>query len=95
MVIVSDDRFNRSGIATVIGVAVTTNLRLAAAPGNVELSASESGLPDDSAVNVSQVVTIDKAALSEPVGAVHAETMERIEQGLLLVFGLASPFQRW
>lgn len=95
MVIVSDDRFNRSGIATVIGVAVTANLRLAAAPGNVELSAAESGLPDDSAVNVSQVVTIDKAALSEPVGAVDAETMERIEQGLLLVLGLASPFQRW
>ena len=95
MVVVSDDSFNRSDIATVISVAVTTNLRLAAAPGNVELPSAESGLPDDSVVNVSQVATVDKAALSEPVGAVSAETMERIEQGLLLVLGLAFPLPRW
>lgn len=95
VVIVSDDNFNRSDIATVIAVAITSNLRLVAAPGNVELPATESRLPHDSVINVSQVTTIDKAALSEPVGDVHAATMERIEQGLSLVLGLSSPLQRW
>ena len=95
VVIVSDDNFNRSDISTVIAVAVTTNRRLAAAPGNVELPAADSGLPRDSVVNVSQMTTIDKDALSEPVGAADVDTMKRIERGLLLVLGLSSPLQRW
>lgn len=95
VVVVSDDNFNRSQIATVICVAITSNLRLAAAPGNVELPADVSGLAHDSVVNVSQVTTIDKTALSEPIGDVDADTMERIEQGLLLALGLSSPLQRW
>ncbi|WP_420446747.1 type II toxin-antitoxin system PemK/MazF family toxin [Candidatus Poriferisodalis sp.] len=94
VVIVSDDNFNRSRIATVIGVAVTSNLRLSDAPGNVGLPASESGLSLDSVVNVSQVVTIDKAELSEPISVISAATMERIEDGLCLVLGLTSPLAR-
>lgn len=95
VVIVSDDDFNCSEIATVVCVAVTSNLRLAAAPGNVGLPSADSGLPHDSVVNVSQIATVDKRALSEPVGGVDAAAMERIEQGLLLVLGLSSPLQRW
>lgn len=95
VVIVSGDNFNRSDIATVIGVAITSSLRLAAAPGNVELLSAVSGLPRDSVVNVSQVATIDKALLSEPIGGVDDSTMERIERGLVLVLGLSSPLQRW
>ena len=94
VVIVSDDEFNRSRIDTAIAVAVTTSLRLADAPGNMALPASESGLAQDSVVNVSQLATVDKALLSEPVGDVDAAIMERIEQGLLLVLGLSSPLQR-
>ncbi|MYI15420.1 MAG: type II toxin-antitoxin system PemK/MazF family toxin, partial [Acidimicrobiaceae bacterium] len=63
VLVVSSDRFNRSRISTVLAVAITSNLRLADAPGNVELAASESGLDRDSVVNVSQIVTVDKAAL--------------------------------
>ncbi|MDE0134188.1 MAG: type II toxin-antitoxin system PemK/MazF family toxin [Acidimicrobiaceae bacterium] len=95
VVIVSDDNFNRSRINTVIAVAVTTNLRLADVPGNVALAEPAAGLAHDSVVNVSQLATIDKTALSEPVGAADADTMERIERGLLLVLGLSSPLQRW
>ena len=94
VVIVSDDRFNRSRIDTAIAVAITTNLRLADAPGNVALAASESGLAQDSVVNVSQLATVDKALLSEPVGDVDAATMERIEQGLLLVLGFSFLLRR-
>ena len=70
VVIVSSDRFNRSRIGTVIAVAITSNLRLADAPGNVQLAADELGLDRDSVVNVSQIVTIDKSALSDRAGAV-------------------------
>lgn len=85
---VSSDRFNRSRIATVLAVAITSNLRLAEAPGNVELAAEESGLDRDSVVNVSQIVTIDKSALSEWRGHVEPATMRRIEAGLSLALDL-------
>ena len=95
IVVVSDDEFNRSRISTVIGVVCTTNLRLADAPGNVMLHEEESGLPYDSVVNVSQVITVDKAELTEPVGAVGLPSMRHIEGGLRLVLGMTSPLQRW
>ena len=85
---VSSDRFNRSRISTVIAVAITSNLRLADAPGNVELAAEESGLDRGSVVNVSQIVTIDKSALSDRAGQVEPATMRRIEAGLSLALDL-------
>lgn len=87
---VSSDRFNRSRISTVIAVAITSNLRLAGAPGNVELAAEESGLDRDSVVNVSQIVTIDKSALSDRAGQVEPATMRRIEAGLALDLDLST-----
>lgn len=88
VLVVSSDRFNRSRISTVLAVAVTSNLRLAEAPGNVELDAQESGLDRDSVVNVSQIVTLDKSALSDRAGTVGDMTMRRIEAGLALALDL-------
>ena len=84
MLVVSSDRFNRSRIATVLAVAITSNLRLADAPGNVELAAEESGLDRDSVVNVSQIVTIDKSALSDWTGQAEPATMRLVNAGLSL-----------
>ena len=88
MLVVSSDRFNRSRIATVLAVAITSNLRLADAPGNVELAAEESGLDRDSVVNVSQIVTLDKLALSDWAGTVDPATMRRVEAGMALALDL-------
>ena len=88
VVVVSSDRFNRSRIQTVLAVAVTSNLRLAGAPGNVELAAAASGLDRDSVINVSQIVTIDKSALSDWAGTVGPATMRRIEAGMALALDL-------
>ena len=93
LVVVSDDSFNRSRIATAVGVVVTSNLRLLDAPGNVSLPAAQSGLPHDSVANVSQVITIDKAELSDPVGALSPATMEHIDNGLVLALGLSTPLR--
>ena len=68
VVIVQGDAFNRSRIATAVCVPLTSNLRWADAPGNVLLRARSTGLPRDSVANVSQIVTIDRAVLSERAG---------------------------
>jgi len=88
LLIVQIDDFNRSNIQTVIGVALTTNLRLADAPGNVLLPAAESGLPKDSVANVTQILTADKGLLSTRAGALDDRAMLLVEDGLRLVLGL-------
>ena len=85
---VQDNRFNGSQISTVIVAVVTSNLRLAAAPGNVVLERCESGLRENSVVNVSQILTIDKSLLTERVGPLSPETITLIDDGLRLVVGL-------
>ena len=91
VLVVSSDRFNQSRIDTVLAVAITSNLRLADAPGNVELPSETSGLDRDSVANVSQIVTIDKAMLNDWVGRVDLATMRLIEAGMGLALDL--PFE--
>jgi mRNA interferase MazF len=67
---------------------VTSNMRLLDAPGNVLLSTRASGLPKDSVVNVSQVVTIDRATLSERVGQLDGKTLTALSRGVRLVLDL-------
>ncbi|MDE0267726.1 MAG: type II toxin-antitoxin system PemK/MazF family toxin [Acidimicrobiaceae bacterium] len=88
VLVMSADSFNLSGINTVIVVAISSNINLAEAPGNVELAAGDSGLSRDSVVNVSQVLTLDKTSVTDRVGAVDFPTMQRIEAGLQLVLAL-------
>ena len=88
VLILQQDDFNRSRIATVIAVILTSNLRLQLAPGNVLLNARDSGLPKDSVANVSQVVTLDKSVLTERVASLPAAKLQQIENGVRLVLGL-------
>lgn len=88
VLVVSSDDFNRSRIRTVIAAALTTNLRIAEAPGNVLVAALETGLPRDSVVNVSQVVTLDKSFLVERVGRIGARAMLAVEEGLRTALAL-------
>ncbi|CAN5289293.1 hypothetical protein BH24ACT10_BH24ACT10_10410 [soil metagenome] len=88
MLVVSSDRFNRSRIRTVVVAAVTTSERAAAAPGNVPLVAGTAGVDRDCTVNVSQLLTLDRADLGEPVGLLDARTIRRVDDGLRLVLSL-------
>lgn len=88
VIIISPDAFNRSLIKTVLAVVVSSNLRLAQAPGNVMLLSKETGLMKDSVANVSQVITIDKGFLSACAGIVPTKLLKRIEVGLRLVMDL-------
>ena len=87
VVVVQGDAFNRSRIGTVVCVALTSNLRWAEAPGNVLLSARLTGLPKDSVANVSQLVTLDREALTERVGALPENRLELVLVGIDIVLG--------
>lgn len=88
VLIIQSNNFNRSRIATVIGVVITSNTKLAQAPGNVYLPKKLSGLPKDSVVNVSQVVTMDKQFLRERIGRLQSSLLIEVERGLRLVLNL-------
>jgi mRNA interferase MazF len=60
-------------------------LHLADAPGNVLVPAADSGLRKDSVANVSQVITIDNALLSERVASLLSRYMRAVTEGLKLV----------
>jgi mRNA interferase MazF len=86
--IVSANSFNASSINTVIAVVITSNLRLADAPGNVRLPSRGTGLSKPSVANVSQVITIDKSFLTERVGRAPPASMSVIDDGLRLALEL-------
>lgn len=88
VLVVQSDAFNRSRIGTVVVAAISSNIKLADAPGNVLLSRRASGLPKPSVVNVSQVLTLDRTTLMESVRALAKKDMVSVENGLRLVMGL-------
>ena len=87
VVVVQGDSLNRSRIATVICVPLTSNMQWADAPGNVSLSSDLTGLSKDSVANVSQVVIIDKRTLTELVGKLPTNKTELILSGIDIVLG--------
>jgi len=86
-VVVQDDRFNHTAIRTTIVAAITSNLRLAAMPGNVRLRKGEGGLPRACVVNVTQLRTIDRSRLDRRCGALGTTRIREIVEGLALVLG--------
>ena len=86
--VISANSFNVSRISTVIAAVITSNLRLAEAPGNVRLPTRGTGLSKPSVVNVSQIITVDKAFLTERIGRVPANLMASVDVGLRLALSL-------
>ena len=88
VVILQNDLINRSAIDTVIVASITSNLSLAKAPGNVLLEKNDSQLERPSVINLSQIVTVNKAWLSENVGMLRSDLVAKIDHGLGLIFDL-------
>ncbi len=88
VLIVSADQYNRSTLSTVTVVVLTTTLQLAALPGNVAVAADLTGMDADSVVNVTQVATIDRAALEERMCALPDWTIAQIDAGLARALAL-------
>jgi mRNA interferase MazF len=88
VLIVQSNEFNESAIHTSICAAMTSNMRLAQAPGNVRVTRRASGLPRESVVNVSQLITLDKRMLTQKVGRLPAESLRDVDAGIRLVLSL-------
>jgi mRNA interferase MazF len=89
VLIVQANPFNASRIATVIVATVTSNLALADAPGNVRIGKSDSGLPQPSVVNVSQIMTLDRSVLTHKVKTLPGAVIDKVNNGLKLVLSLS------
>ena len=88
VVVISAITYNRSRLATVLAAVITSNTALATMPGNVFLPAATTGLPRDSVVNVTAIVTLNKTDLTEQVGDVPAALMKELDRGLRRVLDL-------
>ena len=86
VLVVQSDALNRSRLATVVCVPLTSNLRWADAPGNAMLTRA-TGLPKDSVANASQVVTLDKTLLTERVGKLSKAKLDVVLTGLDVILG--------
>jgi len=87
VVVVQGDAFNRSQIATVVCVPLTSNLKWSDAPGNVALPSRATRLPKDSVANVSQILTLDKELLTERVSKLAQPKVELLLAGIDIVLG--------
>ena len=88
LLIISANSFNESRISTVIAAVITSNLRLADAPGNFRLPAKGVGLSKPSVVNVSQIITVDKSFLTERAGRISPRLLAAVDDGIRLVLSL-------
>lgn len=88
VLVVQSEAYSASGIATVLAIVITSNTSLASLPGNVFLPSSATGLPKDSVVNVTAVVTLEKSDLDEPAKTVPGYLMNDVDDGLRLVLDL-------
>lgn len=87
VLIVQGDAFNRSAIATVVCVPLSSNLKWAGAPGNVVLKPRDTSLPKESVANVSQLVALDRGMLVERVAKIATVKLELILHGIDVVLG--------
>jgi mRNA interferase MazF len=87
VVVVQGDPLNRSRLATVVCMALTSNMTWADAPGNTLLTARVSGLPKDAVADASQVVTLDKIALTERAGRLPRAKLDLILARIGVVLG--------
>ena len=88
VLVIQSNAFTVSRIQTVLAAVLTSNLDLAAAPGNLIVKRKQSGLTRDSVINVSQVVTLNKTFLTEKVGVLPPKLMNAVDEGLRLALGL-------
>lgn len=88
VLVASSDSYNMSRLGTVVALVITSNTALAALPGNVFLPASATGLPKDSAVNVTAIITLDKGDLGEPIATLPGYLADDVARGLRRVLAL-------
>jgi len=87
VLIVQNDVGNKYS-PTVIAAAITSQINKAKMPTHIEVDASEYGLAKNSVILLEQIRTIDKKRLKERIGQVDDELMEKVNEALVISFGL-------
>ncbi|MEP6780848.1 MAG: type II toxin-antitoxin system PemK/MazF family toxin [Gemmatimonadaceae bacterium] len=87
VVIVQGNALNRSRLATVVCVPLTSNLAWAAAPGNTLLPAKVAGLSKDSVANASQLFAVNRTYLAERIGKLAPKRLQQILLSVDIVLG--------
>ena len=88
VVVVQAQPYNDSRLPTVLAAVITSNTAFATMPGSVFLPAAVSGLPEDAVVNVTALLTLGKAELDGPIGAMPVDELRAVDVGLRRVLGL-------
>jgi mRNA interferase MazF len=88
VLVVQHDAFNESTIRTIIVLPLTSNVRLADAPGNVLVNKKELGLPEDSVIMTAQFFALDRQKFIEKISKIKKETMKKVENGMMLALGI-------
>ena len=88
VLVIQDDHYNDSRLATTVVVALTSNVDLARVPGNVLVPAVVSGLSKDSVVNTTALATLDTSGLDDRAGHVPDQLMADVDRGLRQVLAL-------
>lgn len=87
VVVVQGNGLNRSRVATVVCIPLTSNLAWADAPGNTFLPARITRLPRDSVANASQILAMDRSLLDERVGRLEPRQLAQVLHGIDVVLG--------
>ena len=88
VLVIQADPYNASRLSTTLAAVITSNTSLAAMPGNVFVPATSSGLPKDSVVNVTALVTLDKTDLDDEIGQLPPTLMSDVDRGVRRILGL-------
>jgi mRNA interferase MazF len=88
VLVIQSRHFNASRLSTTVAAVITSDMRLATMPGNVFIPAAATGLPQDSVVNVTALVTLDKTDLGAPAGHLPDSLMDDVDRGLRRLLSL-------
>jgi mRNA interferase MazF len=88
VLIISSNFYNLTSISTIIGITLTSNLDYARLPNNIFLSSRETGLSQDSVINMTQVITVDKRFLEQQIGNINQSTLEQLNESLKTVLDI-------
>jgi mRNA interferase MazF len=88
VLVISGASYNRSRLATVLVAVITSNTHLATMPGNVFLPSTATGLPRDSVVNVTALVSLTKSDLAGQAGTVPRALVQDVDRGLRQILDL-------
>jgi mRNA interferase MazF len=88
--VVQGDALNRTALATVVCVPLTSQLKWAAAAGNTQLSPRETGLPKPSVANASQIIALDRTILKRRAGRIPRLRLLAVLAGIDVVLGRGS-----